>query len=290
MRSTVVKWPSPWRHSVIKDIAVQLTGSDEDEVRLQFAQSLVSRYDAHLVGMHLHTLPDILDITEPTRSAAIQTLLEESNAAYNQHHEQLKNRLAKLHGSTELRRLDGMTGDVGLELSRLARQVDLFIGTRPYGDPEAKYRIEEAALFGSGRGCLFLPPGGATHKTFRTILIAWDGSREAARAVAEAMPLLTDASKVYVGQIVDPGQSPLEAERQFGGINAHLERYGVDATLSQVDYRYNTGEQILEMAHQKGADLVVMGAYGHSRFLEWALGGATRYLLRYSTLPLLMAH
>lgn len=275
---------------MIKDIAVQLTGSDEDEVRLSFAQSLASRFDAHLMGTHLHTLPDILDITEPARSAYIQTLLEQSNAAYNHDHERLKGRLSKLHGSTELRRLHGMTADVGSELARLARQVDLFIGTRPYGDPEAKYRIEEAVLFGSGRGCLFLPPGGATHKAFRTILIAWDGSREAARSVAEAMPLLTEAGKVYVGQIVDPGQSLQEAEQLWAGIKAHLERYGVDAALSQVEYRSNTGEQILEMAHQKGADLIVMGAYGHSRFIEWALGGATRYLLRYSTLPLLMAH
>lgn len=275
---------------MLKDIVVQLTGSDEDGVRLLFAQSLGSRTAAHLVGVHLHTLPDILDITDPTRSAYIQSLLEESNAVYDQAHERLKGQLSKLHGSTELRRVHGMTVDVGAELARLARQVDLFIGTRPYGDPEAKYRIEEAVLFGSGRGCLFLPPGGAPHKAFNTILIAWDGSREAARSVAEAMPLLTEATKVYVGQIVDPGQSLPEAERQFGGINAHLERYGVAATLSQVEYRSNTGEQILEMAHQKGADLVVMGAYGHSRIVEWALGGATRYLLRYSTLPLLMAH
>jgi nucleotide-binding universal stress UspA family protein len=275
---------------MIKDIAVQLTGSEEDDVRLSFAQVIASHFDAHLLGVHLHTLPDILASTEPRLSGYIQTLLEESNAAADRAQEGLKGKLSRLNGSTELRRLHGLAAGVGGDLARIAREVDLFIGTRPYGDPDARYLIEEAVLFGSGRGCLFLPPGGTPQKSFKTILVAWDGSREAARALAEAMPFLQQATKVFVGQIVDGDQSESELKSASAGVLAHLERHGIRANLSQASRRSSTGEQIHEMAHQRGADLIVMGAYGHARFIEWALGGATRYLLRHSTLPVLMAH
>ena len=275
---------------MIKDMLVQLTGSEEDDVRLSFAHAIASTFDARLVGVHIHTLPEVLDITEPTRSAYIQTLLEESNAAANKAQTGLEARFAEFRHPADLLQLHGMAASVASELTRLARGVDLFVGTRPYGDPQALHRIEESVLFGSGRGCLFLPPGGTPLNSFETILVAWDGSREAARAVGEAMPFLTLAAKVIVGRIVDPDQTEGDAERDFSTIRSHLAQYGVDAKQSSVGFRYHTGEQIHEMAHQHGADLIVAGAYGHARFIEWAFGGATRYLLRNATLPILMAH
>ncbi|MEO8756592.1 MAG: universal stress protein [Devosia sp.] len=275
---------------MIKDILVQLTGSDEDRARLSLAQALALQFDAHLVGAHLHTLPEILDIAEPSRSAYVQTLLEDSNAAANRSYENLKETMSKESRPVEIRRLHGLSASIGLDLARLAREVDLFIGTRPYGDPAAQYRIEEAVLFGSGRGCLFLPPGGTPQKSFKTILIAWDGSREAARAVAEAMPFLMSAAKVFVGRIQDANRIGAEIDQPDAGIMLHLERHGAHAEFSDAVYRSNTGEQLHEMAHQQGADLIVTGAYGHSRFVEWAFGGVTNYLLRHSTLPVLMAH
>ena len=213
---------------MIKDMVVQLTGSDEDEVRLSFAHAIASQFGAQLLGVHLHTLPDVLDITEPTGSAYIQSLLEKSNAdAKRRPDERLAAMFAKFGHTAELLQLHGMAASVGSDLARLAREVDLFVGTRPYGDPTAHYRIEESVLFGSGRGCLFLPPGGTPRKSFKTILVAWDGSREAARATGEAMPFLVQAEKVFVGQIVDPVQTENDAVRSLAGIRAHLERYGV---------------------------------------------------------------
>jgi nucleotide-binding universal stress UspA family protein len=275
---------------MIKDILVQLTGSEEDDVRLSFAEAIAVQFDARLLGVHLHTLPEVLDVTEPTRSAYIQTLLEESNADAATAFRKLEETFAKLGHSAELRQLHGMAPSVAVDLARMAREVDLFVGTRPYGDPQAQYRIEESVLFGSGRGCLFLPPGGTPGRSFNNILVAWDGSREAARALDEAMPFLVRAENVFVGQIVDPNQTEGDAERSFSGISAHLARYGVDTERSHVAFRSHTGEQVHEMAHQRGADLIVSGAYGHGRFIEWVFGGATRYLLRNATLPVLMAH
>lgn len=273
----------------MKDLVVHLTGSAEDDVRLAFAEAVATQFDAHLIGVHLHVLPEILAISEPG-SVYVQTLLEDSEAEGERGYQSLVPRFAALKISHELRRLHGLTAQVSVDLTRIARDVDLFVGTRPYGEAGDAYRIEEAVLFGSGRGSLLLPPGGIPNHQFETIVIAWNGSREASRAVAEAMPFLLRAANVLVAQVVDPGQSTTDVELGSIGLMEHLGRYGIKAQRAEIAYSSHTGEQIEELAHQKGATLIVTGAYGHSRILEWALGGVTRHLLRHSTLPLLMAH
>lgn len=271
----------------IRDLVVQLTGSDEDGPRLQVAGTLAGLFESHIVGVHLHTLPDILDITDPARSGAIRSLLESSERQADASYRQTEAALQQMAGSHELRRLHGLAKDLGHDLAAIARTADLFIGTRPYGDPEAHHQIEERVLFGSGRGCLFLPPGGRPHMRFETIAVAWSGSRESARALSEAMPFLTRAEAVHLINIAAPED---DADKLLGPVLAHLRRHGVAASPVVRRYTTGTGEQIEDAAHQTGCDLIVMGAYGHARMIEWALGGATRYLLRHSTLPVLMAH
>jgi nucleotide-binding universal stress UspA family protein len=275
---------------LIKDIVVQLTGSDEDDVRLLFAREIATAHNAHLIGVHLHLLPDLLEVGEPTRSSYVQGLLEESEAAANAAFVKLEATFSQLECLHELRRLHGLASGIGGELATIARTADLFIGTRPYGDIAQHHKIEEAVLFGSGRGSLFLPPGGRPTRTFQTILVAWDGSRAAARAMAEAMPFLKAGDRVILGNVADPLLSEKENAAVFSNILPHLERHEISASPIQLPYRSGTGEQLEALAHQQGADLIVAGAYGHSKLIEWALGGVTRGLLRYSTLPLLMAH
>jgi nucleotide-binding universal stress UspA family protein len=275
---------------MIKDLVVQLTGSAEDAVRLAYAEEIAAQFQSHLIGVHLHTLPNLLDIADPSRSGFVQDLLEQSNAQAEQSFAALTERFAQLRASHELRRLHGLPASIGVDLVRTAREADLFVGTRPYGDPEALYRIEEAVLFGSGRGCLFLPPGGTPHKTFDTVLVAWDDSRAAARAIAEAMPFLRTASSVLVGQVVTPGETSTQTDERAAPLVRHLERYGLSCRQVHTEFRDNTGEQLGALAHQHGADLIVMGAYGHPKLIEWSLGGATRHILRHSTLPVMMAH
>jgi len=274
----------------IRDLVVQLTGSSEDEHRLAIATAIAENFGAHIIGVHLHALPDILDITDPMQSGTIRTLLETSEQQANRVFESLTSRFAQLQISHELRRLHGFSSDLGLDLAALARTADLFIGTRPYGDPEGQHRIEERVLYESGSGCLFLPPGGTPHQTFETIAIAWDPSREAARAVAEAMPFLEQASKVFLIHVGSPLEEGTETDAELSRIQAHLLRHGVDAEALTVPFLSSTGEAIEQAAHQQGADLIVMGAYGHQRLVELVFGGATRYILRHATLPVLMAH
>src|SRR5690606_38298369 len=107
----------------------------------------------------------------------------------------------------EVRRLDVYPSSVGETLASEARTADLFVGTRPYGDPTGQERIEEAVLFRSGRACLFVPPGGTPPKAYDTVFVAWKNTREAARAVSEAMPFLRQASQVIVGLVEEEGAS-----------------------------------------------------------------------------------
>ena len=275
--------------AMFRDIVVQLTGSTEDEVRLACARRLAHDYNAHLVGVHLHTLPDILDITDPLQSGTVRALLEASDKSADLDFARLQGQFSDITVSHELLRLHGLAAQLGAQLAEIARSADLFIGTRPYGDPAARGEIEEKVTFGSGRGCLFLPPGGSHHTGFDTVSVAWDGSREASRALAEAMPILCNAKSVRLVSIVTTDDEK-NALRMLGRVKAHLGRHGVQSETELLNYASSPGEQIEQNAHQRGAQLIVMGAYGHGRMTEWIFGGATRYLLRHSTLPVFMAH
>ena len=277
--------------TAVRDLVVQLTGSSEDEPRLAMATAIAQAHNAHLIGVHLHILPDILDITDPVQSATIRSILETSDREADKAFERLKATMSGLKVSHELLRLHGLAANAGADLAAVARAADLFIGTRPYGDPEGRHRIEEQVLFGSGRGCLLLPPGGMPHQSFRTIAVAWDKSREAARALADAMPFLERADTVhllYIASLLD--EEAKEDDKELSRLAAHLARHGIRAEIAKIALLNSTGERIEESAHQLGADLIVMGAYGHTRLVELVFGGATRYVLRHSTLPVLMAH
>lgn len=287
---TNLSTPTSTAGTLIKDLVVQLTGSAEDEHRLAMAKGIAQSFDAHIIGVHMHLLPDILDITDPAQSATIRTLLETSDQAADRSFKIAETRFAQLPVSHELRRLHGLAADIGSDLAAIARNADMFVGTRPYGDPEGHHHIEEEVLFATGRSCVFLPPGGTPHQHFDKIVIAWDRSREAARAVAEAMPFLARATVVRLVHIASPWGDPKEIEKDLAQLVAHLSRHGVQADVVTVPFATNSGEQIEEIAHQQDADLLVMGAYGHTRLVELAFGGATRYVLRHATLPVLMAH
>jgi nucleotide-binding universal stress UspA family protein len=282
--------PSPGSIGGYRDLVVQLTGSSEDEARLALAEAVATTFGTHIIGVHLHVLPDILDITDPLRSSTVRTLLETSEREADAAFGRLESRLSKLTASHELRRLHGLAPDVAVELAQVARLADLFIGTRPYGDPQGRYRIEEEVLFNSGRGCLFVPPGGTPHRRFDTVLIAWDNTREAARAVAEAMPLLVRATAVRLVHVASTWDDDRDPARELSGIVGHLRRHGVYPETLIVPFAGDTGEQIEQVAHQQAADLIVMGAYGRMRLIELIFGGATRAILRRATLPVLMAH
>lgn len=275
---------------MFKDIAVHLTGSEEDEIRLAHAEQIAGMFDAHITGMQVHVMPEMVAVSEPAAAAFIQEAIEESQRNAEELGKRLSQRLDLLAGPHELRRVDTYPGAVGNDLASVVRTSDLFIGTRPYGAPTGGQYVEEGVLFGSGRPCIFVPPRARPPRDYGTVLVAWKDVREAARAVAEALPFLKQAQQVVVALVEEQGASEQYRLEDGADIGRYLSRHGVSAEIRNVGGWSSAGDALVNEATQSAASLIVMGGYGHSRFRELVLGGATRLVLENATVPVLMAH
>ena len=150
--------------------------------------------------------------------------------------------------------------------------------------------LTEAAFMDSGRPALVIPREHAAMLPPRRALVAWDGSREAARATSDAIPLLRFAEQVLV-LVVDARDDGRLGDLPGSALTAHLVRHAVKAELRQVaSGSASVAETLLGHAGELQADLLVMGGYGHSRLREMMLGGTTRSMLEHMTVPVLFSH
>ena len=181
----------------------------------------------------------------------------------------------------------GLTTLIGMR----ARFSDLVVLTRPYGDeaPPDGEAVTEAALF-EGRAPVLISPNRGLPAGFgKKVMIAWNQTEEAMTAVRRAMPFLVAAESVEI-TVVDPSPHGPERSDPGGALCQMLTRHGVNASIAVLARTMPTTSEILShRAIEIGADLVVMGAYGHSRFREAILGGTTRSMLGKTGLPILMA-
>jgi nucleotide-binding universal stress UspA family protein len=181
--------------------------------------------------------------------------------------------------------------DADDEYVGLIRRLDsanLTILRRPRGAPHAPLRtgMLERILFESGRPVLLVPPGWCGKTLGRTILVAWDGSRAATRAIADAQPLLAVAENIVLVTIEDEAHGGLPV----GDIAAHLRHLGLSCQQRTAPGSNKTTSMALqEECEAVGADLMVMGGYGHSRLQEKLFGGVTRSLVATSPTPLFMS-
>lgn len=151
-------------------------------------------------------------------------------------------------------------------------------------------RLFAAALIGSGRPVLLVPDGQPL-RSRRHVLVAWKGSAEAARALHDALPLLRVANRVEVLVVGHADETPAAQDDVCARLLAHLERHGVDATLSQVPRKAGTtGATIASHAIDSQADMIVAGGYSRPRALEQVFGGVTRHLMEHSPVPVLFSH
>jgi nucleotide-binding universal stress UspA family protein len=193
--------------------------------------------------------------------------------------------------SAETRRIETDLGDVPTQFAHIARRLDLsvigqFEGNR---DHRTTNIVLEAALFESGRPVLIVPFIRKDRLKLDHVMVCWDGSRAAARAVADAMPFLTRSGKTSI--VVADTQSAKSEDLPGVDIATHLSRHGVNATIERIPVsRIDVSNAILSYAADTGADLIVMGGYGHSRLREFILGGTTRGMLASMTKPTLMSH
>jgi nucleotide-binding universal stress UspA family protein len=274
---------------MIKTIAVHLTGSAEDAVRLAQAERLAERFGAHLTGVFVAPWQVYAFTPQFDGATAIAELVEIAAVEADTAFQRVEERTRNVGVRFDLRRIDGEMGGAARLLSSEARTADLFVGTRPYGDPNRQGLIEETVVFQSGRGSLLLPPGQTRLCAFENGLVAWKDTRESAHAIAESLPFLKGARQVAI-VVVEECSSEERRSEPGGAVAALLNRHGIKADVRIVSGWSNAGEAVLHEATQVGADFVVAGAYSHSRLRESILGGVTRHLFSSADVPLLVAH
>lgn len=275
---------------MIKDIVVRLDANPQDEVRIACAEQLAERHGAFLTGVLLNRLPNIAVGVEPTGVAA-QVIVDQQAAALKAGEEAqaaLAERFGRLGVNNELRRYDVFEWQAGEVLTTEARTADIFVDLRPYGHPFEDAQTSEAVMFGSGRSTLLVPPGDEP-SDFDTIAVGWLNTREAARALTEAIPIMQKADAVHLVLVESRWDSDAD-EEPGADVARHLDRHGVSVEIVHVRGTDDVGAALLSQTAALNADLLVMGGYGHSRFREWALGGVTLDILTRAEVPVLVAH
>ena len=275
-----------------KTILVHMDAGPRRAERLELALALADRCDAHLVGLFAVSAPRLPSYVRTDTSAMLQAVQDRRRAEAAAEAAELFRAAAARYGSvkTEWR---ASNADALRAVQLNARYSDLVIAGQRERDNEgasgvAPEFVDELVL-SCGRPVLLVPYAGHVRDAGKRALVAWNASAEAARAVADALPLLERAERVEVvvfdgGPVGDHGEEP--------GADAalYLARHGVNATVSRYGIPHvDVGSQILTRAADMSVDLVVMGAYGHSRLRELVLGGATRTILESMTVPVLMS-
>jgi nucleotide-binding universal stress UspA family protein len=278
-----------------KDVLVIVSEAEGDEAALALGEALAKQCsDCHLAAAFLTPLPDEPLAYEPTVVAGVWAeLLGRARQEAESERKKVEARLKQSAKSYDLRTAEALSRDLGRVAAVHARYADVAVMTRPSDGPGAELREEviEGVLFHSGRPALIAPPGWTGTGIGKRIVVAWDASREATRALSEADDILEFAEAVTVLTVDAKPKMFGHGDQPGANIAAHLTRRGLPAEVRNVDSKGRAASlAILEEATSLGADLIVMGGYAHSRLRELVFGGATRELLRTATVPLLMAH
>lgn len=274
-----------------QDILVHIDNGEAMPGRLAVAVELAERFGAHLTGVYVDpglALPTLIDV--PVSSSLIEELENEHRERRERAEQQFRQTLDRTNLGNEWRLAQGELADT---LSRHARYFDLAVLGQEGADDQKVVigGLPDSVALTCGRPVLVVPYIGAKSPPGKRVIVAWNGSREAARAINDALPILKGADKVEV-MCANPEESELQgADLPGADLSLHLARHGVKAeaqTLVASDVEI--GDLLLSRAADHDADLIVMGAYGHARWREVVLGGVTRQLLEQMTVPVLMSH
>jgi nucleotide-binding universal stress UspA family protein len=278
---------------MIKDMMVRLDGTSADDVRLAAVSQIAEIFESHITGLFFNVLPPppIADGLNGADAGQATELLDAARKAGDAIEATVFERLTRLQQPTNLRRFDVVgDGDISDTALPLARAADTFVALRPDGQANEPEGLIENLLYGTGRHLFLVPYDWKAMAPLHNVVVAWNGSRESARAVAESLPYLHQAKKV--GVLVVEGEHPTEADALKGSEAVqHLRHHGINA----VKYR-SIGEEdeiadvLIAECRKLDANLLVMGSFGHSRLHELLPGSTTDRMLRRSPFPLLIAH
>lgn len=273
-----------------KSILVHVDHSPHCEARVRAAAALALAHQAHLTGAAM--------------SGLARVAYENSNADLGMALIAQQMQVLRERAETALARFEAIAAGMGVvsverrlvddepepALALQARYADLVVVSQ--ADPEDPCSrlapgLPGFVMLASGRPVLVVPHSAAVTGLGTRVLLAWDASLEAARAVTGALPLLRAAVQVEVA-VFNPG--PAHGNEPGADIALYLARHGVKAQVSVHHSTIEVGEALLSLAADQQSDLIVMGGYGHNRVREMLLGGVTKTILRSMTVPVLLMH
>ena len=265
-------------------IMVPVDPGPDAQSRVKLATALADRFSSRLIGIAAHPISVPLYFEASVAGVASAIELQEKAATREiASAEAIFRKVVATRNRTEWRHAHSLPSDFILQQARAA---DLIVASRPRADEDtlAPMTVDAGDLvMNAGRPVLFVPPN-VEYLAAKTVLIGWKDTRESRRAVADSLPFLKGAQHVVVVS-VDSGDHAVK------DVISYLGCHGVDAShVVQAPGSGSVADDLLRIADGETADLIVSGAYGHSRAREWILGGVTRDLLDRAGVCCLMAH
>jgi nucleotide-binding universal stress UspA family protein len=276
---------------MIKDIIVNLSVTKTDSTVGNYAVSVAAALQAHLTGVAFIYDPvvpisgtgyipaDVIESQRADNETAAEAAIKDFSTATD-----------RAGISAEPQMLTASLTGAGDQFARMARRFDLAIVGQAQPEMSTMEQIiGETTLFESGRPMIMVPY--IQKAPFKTdnVIICWDGSRTAARAVADAIPILGKSSRIEIVSVTS--ERGKEDEIEGADIGQHLARHGLKVDVHRISKGdIDVADALLSHGADSAADLMVMGGYGHSRLREFVLGGVTRSIFQSMTLPVLLSH
>lgn len=274
-----------------KDFLVELDDTDLSARRIDYAVRLARRFDAHLTGLYLipsFTPPPAVGayMTQDMEAQIMAGAMQRADAALERFRQMAESESVAFETRTD----KGPYHEHPLLLGTHGRYADLAVIGQPDPNDGALVLDPGDVVLAAGAPVVIVPYIGTPSTVAERVVVAWNASRESARAVRDAIPLLEKARAVDV-VCFRPDQARGHGEMPGADIALHLSRHGIDVDVQIVEGQgIDVGNALLSHVADRGNDFLVMGGYGHSRLREAVLGGATRTILASMTVPVLMAH
>jgi len=275
---------------MIKDMVVNL-GLGANDPASDFAISVADAFEAHVLGLAFVYDPVIPgSVMGGIPPEFIESQRRESEKKVQQAIARFEQAAKRVGVAYETRTLNASIAGAADRLGHLARRFDLAIVGQPERERAAAAEVvDEGVLFDSGRPVIFVPYIQKSGLKLDRVMLCWDGSRAATRAINDAMPFLEKAKQVEL--VIVSSKAGKANELTGADMGQHLARHGLKVEVKRITSPdIDVTSTILSYAADSSADMIVMGGYGHSRLREFILGGVTRGLLETMTVPTLMSH
>ncbi|MSO67275.1 MAG: universal stress protein [Pseudolabrys sp.] len=275
---------------MIKDIVVNL-GLGAHDPAGEFAISVADAFKAHVLGVAFSYEPvipgTVMSGIPPEFIEAQRSRSDKEARAAVARFEAAASRAGV---SAEARIISASVSGAADKLSRLGRRFDLVVVGQAEDDTlSAAEVVDEGVLFESGRPVIFVPYIQKAGLKLDCVMVCWDGSRAATRAIADSMPFLLKSKQVEIVMVA--AKAGKSDEIPGADLGQHLARHGLKVDVKRITSPdIDVTSTILSHAADSSADMIVMGGYGHSRLREFILGGVTRGILETMTVPVLMSH